>query len=164
MIEDAPFRARWDTAGWEWQWRHRPTDHIPFAGERAPAYIPAATLRTIQERDGWRCRFCALRLINWKVLKLLCARFPEELPWGRRDAEQHAAVAGSRFSPEHVVPRSSGGSNEPDNLVSACWTCQFSKGDCTVEELWLEDPRDRPPVVDDWDGLTGTIAALRSMV
>lgn len=30
---------------------------------------------------------------------------------------------------DHVVPRSQGGGNERANLVSACWSCNSSKGD-----------------------------------
>lgn len=160
-IHDAPFRDRWVAAGWEWKWRHRPTQHRIFDGDKAPAYIPAGTLRYIQDRDGWRCRFCDLRLVDWRVLKELCVRFPDELSWGTQDVDQHAAVAGLRFSPEHVFPRSRGGSNDPDNLVSACWTCQFQKGECTLEELWLDDPRNRAPVTGDWDGLKTTFDRLR---
>lgn len=29
---------------------------------------------------------------------------------------------------DHVIPKSSGGSNEPGNLVAACFSCNASKG------------------------------------
>lgn len=61
------------------------------------------------------------------------------------------AVLGSH---DHVVPRSWGGSNELDNLVTACWPCQFGRGNARLEDCGLIDPRDRAPVVDDWDGLS----------
>lgn len=72
-----------------------------------------------------------------------------------------ARVATGPSPPEHVVPLSLGGSNNPDTLVSAFWTCQFQKGQCTLEELWLHDPRDRVPVSGEWDGLESMFGPLR---
>lgn len=37
-------------------------------------------------------------------------------------------------SVDHVVPRSRGGTDEPDNLVSACYACNFDKKARTPEE------------------------------
>jgi hypothetical protein len=51
-----------------------------------------------------------------------------------------------------------GGTNEPENLVVACGTCHFMKGSCSLEELWLADPRTRPPVVDTWTCYSGVLA------
>lgn len=31
------------------------------------------------------------------------------------------------FTVDHRIPRSRGGSDHPDNLVGACWSCNFSK-------------------------------------
>ena len=55
---------------------------------------------------------------------------------------------------DHVVPHSAGGTNDPENLVTACWSCQFRRGAWSLEEVGLFDPRDRPLKVDDWDGHT----------
>lgn len=40
-----------------------------------------------------------------------------------------AEAPGTRLEIDHVVPISRGGSNEPGNLVAACWECNRGKGD-----------------------------------
>ncbi len=42
--------------------------------------------------------------------------------------------SGSRLTLDHVLPRSRGGSNEDTNLVTACQSCNSSKGARTPEE------------------------------
>jgi hypothetical protein len=44
--------------------------------------------------------------------------------------------------------------DDDGNLVTACQACQYGRGRHALEEFGLSDPRERPPVVDDWDGLT----------
>lgn len=48
---------------------------------------------------------------------------------------------------DHFVPRSSGGTNEPDNLVAACLTCNTTKKDHSIEgfRTLLERKRDGVP-------------------
>lgn len=36
---------------------------------------------------------------------------------------------------DHVLPVSKGGSNDPDNLVAACRTCNTEKADMTLKEF-----------------------------
>lgn len=44
------------------------------------------------------------------------------------------------FHIEHILPLSRGGTDDPDNLVAACPTCNILKGSMTVEEYrnWLK--------------------------
>lgn len=47
---------------------------------------------------------------------------------------------------DHVIPRSKGGTNDPENLVAACQPCNSLKADRTPEEAgmelsWKEVPR-----------------------
>ncbi len=58
----------------------------------------------------------------------------------------------------HHLPYCAGGGNDLDNLVTACWAGQFGRGDFSLEEVGLSDPRARSPIVDEWDGLTGLLA------
>lgn len=58
-----------------------------------------------------------------------------------------------KASLDHILPHSRGGDNDPSNLVTACYPCQFGRSSWTLEEVGLTDPRLRPPVVDNWDGL-----------
>lgn len=120
----------------------------------------AAAQRALFARDGYRCRFCGCRVVLPKArdrIRLLlpgCIRFSEQ-------AGFHAAFYALSASIDHIVPHSRGGTNEMENLVVACWSCQFGRGGYLLEEVGLIDPRTRAPVVDDWDGL-GRILALSS--
>jgi 5-methylcytosine-specific restriction endonuclease McrA len=56
-------------------------------------------------------------------------------------------------SHDHVLPLSYGGSNDLGNLVTACWVCQFGRGEWLIEDVRVSDPREREPLRDEWDGL-----------
>jgi 5-methylcytosine-specific restriction endonuclease McrA len=57
---------------------------------------------------------------------------------GQVQAELRCHYCGSTsdLTRDHIVPRSRGGSLEPDNIVYACRSCNSAKGDRTPEE-WL---------------------------
>lgn len=84
----------------------------------------AKTKYAVFQRDGWLCRFCDIRVIDPRVRKRLSELFVD-FRWGRRNLDKHACLA-VLASHDHVVPRQWGGSNEEYNLVTACWSCQFS--------------------------------------
>lgn len=64
----------------------------------APSHFTDPALRlTLFERDGWRCRYC-----------------------GERVTEQTVTL-------DHVIPQSSGGTDDPDNLATACLMCNSVK-------------------------------------
>ena len=55
----------------------------------------------------------------------------------------HACVycgAADRLSLDHVIPRSKGGEDTPENLVTACQPCNSSKGDRDLTE-WKGRPQ-----------------------
>lgn len=105
----------------------------------------------ILERDGWYCRFCGIRVIDPRARKRM-SLLVAELGWGSTNLTKHACLA-VLASPDHVLPRSWGGSNEHSNLVTACWPCQFSRLEVRIEECLIFDPRDREPIRNEWDGL-----------
>jgi hypothetical protein len=54
-----------------------------------------------------------------------------------RALEPMAAAPGpNKFHREHVIPRSRGGNNGPDNYLPACRTCNLRKGARTPEEWY----------------------------
>jgi 5-methylcytosine-specific restriction endonuclease McrA len=115
-------------------------------------------------RDGDRCRYCGVRLVPLDVLKA----------FGKvvgRDAfratgtnlERHGVVLAFRANADHVVPWTLGGRTDLDNLVSACWGCNFGKSNYTLDQIGVEDPRSRPiPCADGWDGLVSYLPALKA--
>jgi len=146
----------WFRTGHEWTKRHRPAAHPP--GVRRLDTPSSELTRTVFDRDGWRCRYCGLRVIDRRTLKLLSQAIPAAFPWRNRNGNSHPATVVLAATPDHVNPRSQGGGHEPENLVTSCGTCQYqARGACTLEELGLADPRDRQPAVDDWNGLVASV-------
>lgn len=128
--------------------------------ERMPVRMPStATEAMVFLRDGWRCRFCGIRVISRLARKAFTATFPVEAHWEQREYQRHCALLALSASLDHVHPHSRGGDNDEANLVTACWTCQFGRGNLTLHEAMLNDPRDRPPIMDGWDGLTRLVGA-----
>ncbi len=69
----------------------------------------------VAERAGWRCEYC---------------QAPEE-------------VFNFPFEVEHILPKSRGGSDEPDNLALACHACNRFKSDFATGV----DPTDQAEVL-----------------
>lgn len=144
----------WAAAGWVNEARHDPSAHAGRTSVKRSA-IPVGLKRDLAERDGWRCRYCGVRLLSKDFLANLTRLFPLDFADTGRHATQHPALAVLRFNQDHVTPRSAGGPNTLDNLVSSCGTCNYAKSDCSIEELGLQSPFSRDAFVDDWDGLAG---------
>jgi len=123
--------------------------------ERDPTRMPTRSEQdVIFARDGWRCRFCGIRVLCRFARSVLTKAFPSETSWTRKEFERHSALYAMASSLDHVVPHGRGGRNEASNFVTACYCCQFGRGEWALEEMQLADPRDRVPVVDSWDGLS----------
>lgn len=135
--------------------------------ERDPARMPArAEQRRIFSRDGWRCRFCEAKVISRGARAVFARLFPIEAHWTSIEFQRHSALYAMASSLDHVIPHSRGGKNQESNFVTACYCCQFGRGEWTLEEVELSDPREREPVVDEWDGLVrleGLTAGIRAM-
>lgn len=113
-------------------------------------------------RDGYRCRYCGIRLVSRKVLKwFIEAVGGAEFRDGPNNAERHGIVHIAKPYADHVIPWNLGGPTKPENLVASCPACNFGKYHYTVEQLGLGNPMSRPPRVDDWDGLRSRIELTR---
>jgi len=144
--------------------RRRPVAARTLKAGKAAARMPnAAETVALYARDGWRCRFCGCRVLSSRARSLIRACLPSAVPWGEGKG-YHGAFFAMTASVDHVVPHSAGGGNEPGNLVTACWSCQFGRGSYAIEEVGLLDPRDRPPVVDAWDGLSRVIGKTAAIL
>lgn len=153
------FEWFWVEGGLEWERRH---DRSCLAGPRAakaPGAPSAAVCLSVAQRDGWTCRYCGLRVVSPATLRALANLLPAVLPLGRRTIEMHPAYDVLRCTWDHVVPHAAGGDNDAANLVASCGTCNFNKGNCSLAELGLIDPRDIVPVQGDWDGLSGRLGS-----
>ena len=125
---------------------------------------PAAVRRRIWERDRYHCRYCALPTINEQVRAALQGIVGADvITWGGTNAVRHGIAFVARPEYDHVEPVSLGGANDETNLVTACPGCNYGKDRFTLQEIGLDDPRSRPPLSSDWDGLTSLLTALRSI-
>jgi len=107
-------------------------------------------------RDGYRCRYCGVRVIPGPVTKRMETILGKDHfdATSRSNAARHGIKLAFSAALDHVVPHSRGGRTDPDNLVTACWACNYGKANYTLAEMGLADPRQRKPDVDDWRGLT----------
>lgn len=112
---------------------------------------PAQTM-DIYRRDGFHCRYCEMPVILPTARVVMMAIAPDALLWPAKDDEKHAAFYALTAVVDHLVPHARGGTNDPDNLVTSCQSCNYGKGNYLIAELDLMDPRERPPIVDALDG------------
>ena len=115
----------------------------------------AAEQRRIFERDAWHCRCCGVPVVSSQARARLSARH-DAVRWGKRNAERHSGLFALMASLDHALPRSRGGGNDPSNLLTVCWPCQFGRMDWIYEEVQIADPRTNPahPRLAGWKGLT----------
>lgn len=135
--------------------------------ERASGSIPMAIGRAVVERDGYVCRFCGVPVISPRAQTLLRKAYPAALRWGPRNVDKHTAFQALDLDWDHLIPRSLGGQNTLENLVVACAPCNCVRGNNTLAEIGLLDPRSREPApctqINGWDGLSRVLMSGRSV-
>ena len=106
--------------------------------------------------DKWRCRYCGIRVAgNRKHFKKFAnAIGMPELIAGRTDESRHGLYLMLMASYDHVQPVNQEGTNDAENLVTACWCCQFGKHKYSLDDLGLTGPISLELVKSDsWVGL-----------
>lgn len=138
-----------------------PPQRLPVVGPRNP---DRALERAVLERDQYQCRYCGLPVIPRRLFVQLGAVVGQaRFPTGKGNDQRHGARLAFGAQVDHVVPYSLGGPTNAENLVTACWSCNFGKASYHIEQIGLSDPRDRMPSTVRWDGLVGLSKALRSV-
>jgi 5-methylcytosine-specific restriction endonuclease McrA len=129
-----------------------------------PVASPQRFAREVLRRDGYRCRYCGVRLIPKEVLKAFSRVVGQDsFCTSGTNLQRHGVVLAFRANVDHVVPWKLGGRTELQNLVSACWSCNYGKGVFTLDQIGVDDPRLRSmPASDDWDGLMPYVPGLRA--
>lgn len=128
----------------------RSQPRLDSANDRMPS---TAMERALEERDGFRCRFCGLPVIARRVRKVLIAHYPGVIRWGDRNNAKHRALDILEIQYDHLLPHSRGGANTIDNLVVTCNPCNYGRSGYTLDEMGLADPFLRKPIASEWDGL-----------
>lgn len=126
---------------------------VPKAERDADRDIEKSIRKAVLERDGHRCRYCGLPVVSAEIRKIAHNLYPQEVSWTSNPAEQHSAFQVTWLQYDHVIPHSHGGRSSPENVVISCALCNFGKDGFTLRQLDLEDPRLRPPLPSDFDGL-----------
>jgi hypothetical protein len=124
--------------------------------------LTPAGQKTVFQRDGYKCRYCGIRVVPMEVL----VAFEKAVGKGHfrtvgKNIEQHGIIHGFKVVADHVVPHKLGGRSNMANLVTSCPGCNYGKESYTIEQLGIEDPRMRPPQADEWDGLVSFIPGLK---
>jgi hypothetical protein len=131
-----------------------PTPSTRSKADRVKARMPTtAEKNAIHLRDGYHCRFCGIPVIRPGVRDRIRKAYPQELPWGKANKDQHAAFQAMWAQYDHIRPHSHGGTNDHNNIVVTCAPCNFGRMSFSLEEVGLADPRAREPVATAWDGL-----------
>lgn len=130
-----------------------------------PGRIPApavGVLRTVYRRDSYQCRYCGLHLFPKELFEAFEGLVGHASFAATAKNDSHGAALVFRATYDHVDPLCRGGCHDLENLVTACYSCNFGKGGFTLQQLGLDDPRERPiPPSDGWDGFISLIPKLR---
>ncbi|MYA87704.1 MAG: hypothetical protein F4X97_04505 [Boseongicola sp. SB0662_bin_57] len=148
--------------------RFRDVPGLPASKVLDGPVIPASVQRVVLDRDGCFCRFCGIPVIRPEARKIMRDAYPETVERGAGNLERHAAFQAMALDFGHIVPRSRGGRNTPDNLVVSCAPCKSGRGNWTLEEVGVADPRSTPasarpvpPALRKWDGLARILRERR---
>ncbi|MBI1830238.1 MAG: HNH endonuclease [Planctomycetes bacterium] len=125
--------------------------------------MSTAVAREVFLRDGYRCRYCGIRLVDERVTSAFEAVVGRDVFCATgTNAQRHGIVLAFRAIADHVLDWKRGGRTSAENLVSACWSCNYGKSNYTLDQIGLDDPRDRPPLsANGSDGLSQYINALK---
>ena len=117
---------------------------VPVAKDLRDRPYPLADMeRDVYVRDEGRCRYCGIRVHLRGDLRRVSALAGEELfAMGSTNRTRAGAMMIARATADHVLPVTQGGRTSPDNLVTACWPCQFGKSSFTPEQLGMRSPLD----------------------
>lgn len=118
----------------------------PTAGNRGQGgkWIWPATRLKIYERDGWRCVWCQRAV---------------ERP-GREGLGHGEAIA----CLDHILPRASGGTHAPSNLLTSCLDCNEERGDRSALEYATESARHRGGRLDGYVDVEARAAILERVL
>ena len=96
----------------------------------------------VYARDGYRCRYCQIRVLDFKVLEHMERMVGSKnfKAAGRGNKIRHGISLTFRATADHVVPISHGGRSSIDNLVTSCWNCNYGKYNALLEKMNLENP------------------------
>lgn len=115
------------------------------------------------ERDGYRCRYCALPIIDKSIFKEFSRVVgAEHFSVEKKNSKRHGITLIFRGVADHLEPFAHGGETVLENLVTSCYSCNFGKAGYTIKEMQISNPLDREPIIDGkWSGALEFLKPLR---
>ena len=114
-------------------------------------------------RDGYRCRYCGIKLVSNKLLTLFEKSLNSPIfRKGPTNLDRHGIFHIFKPVADHVIPWSLGGKTNLTNLVTSCNACNYGKNHYTVEQIGITNPYLRKPILDSWDGLASHMKKLKN--
>ena len=136
-----------------WRFEHNPKqmDHQPVGATKRSTPRRKQLLKLFS-RDNYRCRYCGTPIVgDRKQFVALAERLsmPDLVVTGSNEA-RHGLYLTFRGSHDHLVPLAEGGTNDLENLLTACWPCQFGKFKYSLRDLEMTSPGPALPTFDGW--------------
>lgn len=122
-----------------------------------------ARVAAIAARDGYRCAYCGIRVIEPEILKKIQMKvgrdvFPSKNnKKGSSNRDYHGIWVTTAVTLDHVVPYSESRDDSDSNLVTSCWGCNFGKYHYTCKELELSLPAIGASSGRSWSGLRDVV-------
>jgi 5-methylcytosine-specific restriction endonuclease McrA len=109
----------------------------------------------VYQRDGYRCGYCGIRVIDTKaLLKMEKIVGKKYFKVKGKNNERHGVALVLRATIDHIKPLSRGGRTRMDNLITSCWSCNYGKLNSTLEQLGISNPLKKPSNPNRyWNGL-----------
>lgn len=114
-------------------------------------------------RDNWTCRYCGEPVFFLPTLNLLDKLSPNH---GYNHPHSKTGSVLSLFqwrwaSVDHVVPVTKGGTNDEENLVTACWRCNLNWNNKSVAQGKPQPNKlNENAIKVSWDGLSSLYPKL----
>ena len=148
--------------------QHAGSERLKFLGKKAVKRsgggkrdMRQSRVRRLAERDGYRCGYCDIRIIEPRILrkvdKLLGGRVIRGLTEKRSNLSYHGIWLLTAVTLDHIEPLAENYNDTDQNLVACCWACNFGKYHYTLDELQLQHPIQQREIVGSWDGLLGLV-------
>jgi len=136
---------------WRFEHNSKQMEHQPV-GATKRSTPPREKLLKLFSRDNYRCRYCGTPIVGDRKHFVALAEqlsIPELVVTGGNEA-RHGLYLTFRGSHDHLVPFAEGGTNDMDNLLTACWPCQFGKFRFSLDDLRIQLRKDPYPFIDQW--------------
>lgn len=118
-VDWTAFDWYWFEGEREWDRRDRSLAEI-YNGIKTSRTVLTALKREVLGRDGFRCRYCQLRVISSPTMDKLEKALPDALPAGDKAFQCHPMQCVLRLTWDHVKARAAGGTNDASNIVVSC--------------------------------------------